>query len=50
VQKVPFALYLLGPHEDAPSQAPREAALLLAQALQRQVPPLVEDKAVAQAQ
>jgi len=43
VQKVPFALYALEPHEDAPRQAPQEAALLLALTLRRQVPPLVED-------
>ena len=46
----PFALYALEPHEDTPRQAPQEEALLLVQTLQRQVPPLVEDQAVAQAQ
>jgi len=39
----------LEPHEDAPRQAPQQAALLLPQALRRQVPPLVEDQVVAQA-
>jgi len=50
VQKVPFALYTLEPHDDAQQQAPQEAALLLTQTLWRQVPQLVEDQAVAQAQ
>jgi len=50
VQIVPFALYALEPHEDTPRQTPQEAALLLAQTLQRQVSPLVEDQTVAQAQ
>jgi len=49
-QKVPFALFALEPHDDAQQQAPSEEALLTTQALRRQVPPLVEDQAVAQAQ
>jgi len=49
-QKVPFTLCALEPHDDAQQQAPHEEALLLTQALRRQVPPLVEDQAVAQAQ
>jgi len=51
VHKVTFALYgHQESHEDAPRQATQEAALLLAQALRRQVPPLAEDQAVVQAQ
>jgi len=50
VQTVPFALYALEPHEDTPRQASQEVALLLVQTMQRQVPPLVEDQTVAQAQ
>jgi len=38
VQKVPFALYALEPHDEAQQQAPQKEALLLAQALRRQVP------------
>ena len=49
-QKVPFALYALEPHDDAQQQAPQEEALLLTQALWRQVQPMVEDQAVAKAQ
>jgi len=49
LQKVTFALYALEPHGDALRQVPQEAVLLLAQALWRQMPPLVEDQAVAQA-
>jgi len=43
-------LYALEPHADTPRQAPQEAALLVVQALQKQVPPLVKDQTVAQAQ
>jgi len=50
VQKVPFALYALKPHDDAQQQAPQEKALLLTQTLWRQVPQQVEDQAVAQSQ
>jgi len=50
VPKVPFALYALEPHDDAQQQAPQEKALMLTQALHRQVPPLAEDQAVAQVQ
>jgi len=50
VQKVPFALYALEPHDAAQQQAPQEEALMLTQALRRQVPPLAEDQALAQAQ
>jgi len=48
--KMPFALYVLEPHDDAQQQAPQEEALLLTQALWRQVQPQVEDQAVAQSQ
>jgi hypothetical protein len=50
VQKAPFALYALESHDDAQQQAPQEEDLILTQALRRQVPPLVEDQAVSQAQ
>jgi len=50
VRKAPFALYALEPHDDAQQQAPQEEALLLTQALWRQVQTLVEDQAVAQVQ
>jgi len=49
VQKVPFALYAMELHDDT-QQAPQEEALLLTRALWRQVQPMVEDQAVAQAQ
>ena len=45
VQRIPFGLYALKPHDDAQQQVPQEEALLLTQALWRQAPPLVEDQA-----
>jgi len=50
MQKPPFALYALKPHDDLQQQAPQEKALLMTQALQREVPPLVKDQALVQAQ
>ena len=49
MQKVPCALHALWPREDATRQEPRQATLLLAQALRMHLPPLVRDQAVEEA-
>ena len=46
VQKVPCALHALYAHEDTTRQEPRQATLLLAQALRMYLPPMVRYQGV----